>query len=318
MVRDTGKILPPASDWRLTTPLAEVPFRVISRSGWFSYEDGECTEEYVIPADRLISLVEEAFPGAVSINGKFYYPQSPTIGGLNTLIPKKVRWEAFIPGIPVDPFDSESWVRQGAEGDPNSYQEYIRVWIDYGTRPENDQEQDPENPMTFLEISLNASGMMRSCPQVNSPDAAAVPAQWVEDGDPVTEALIPHSIAETEIEWSLRWPRIPYGFWVNTLQPKMRAALGKVNSNAVTLLNNAPADTILLVGWSVSTQFTWRQGSTGANPINLSMKLIERNFQDSGGVQVTHQKTFRPGFGYRTLTVNGNNLFATTNMNLLW
>ena len=318
MVRDTGRILPPASDWRLTTPTAEVPFRVISRSGAFSYEDASCTEEYVIPADRLLDLVEEAFPGVIYVNGIFFYPRQPSIGGLNTLVPQKLRWEAFITGIPVDPFDSESWVRPGAEGDPNSYQEYVRVWIDYGPRPENDQEQDPEDPMTFLEISLNASGSFLFCPMVNSADPAAVPAQWVEDGVPVKEASIPNTLTETEIEWSLRWPRIPYQYWVNTLQPKMRAALGKVNSAPVVLMNNAPADTVLLVGWAVSNQFTWRQGMAGSSPVNLSMKLIERNFQSSEGVQVTHQKTYRPGFGYRTLMVNGQNLFGTYNMNLLW
>jgi hypothetical protein len=303
-------------NWRLRTP-GGIPFRVVTRKGFFAYEDAQASEEYVIEADQLLNFVTEAFPAAIFSNNMFYRPQPPVLGGLGTLNPIRIAWEPFTEGLPIDPFGTDTGAPAG------TYDPYIKVIVDFGPRPENDSEQDPNDPRTFLEVSADAGGHFLAPPIPSD-------AVWVlKDGvsrESVSELDVPFAITETLVEWSVRWPAIPYQYWNQTLMDKLRDSLGKINSQAMPLFQNAPVDTILFMSFSVREQYTWREGNTGRTPIELSMKFIEKNFE-SDGVQVTHQFLYRParedagdGPGYRELIVDGNlkGLYDQDDLNGLW
>lgn len=309
------KVYPPPSQWRLHTP-GGIPFRLVSRRGSFEAENAEATEEYMFEAHRLLDLVTEAFPFVIFAGSTFYYPQQNGMGGLPSLVPQRLRWEPWDGGLPIDPFDSESLIPGTTP--PNTYDDYIRVFIEYGPRPENSEEQDPDLPQTIMEINANASTVLLADPVVNKKDTAA---RWVEDDEDVNEARIPFMAIENEIEWSLHWPRVPAVYWVSTLIPKLRDMIGAVNSEAMPLFNDSPTDTILFIGYSGSQRFTWRRNNDGSRlfpPIDFRLKFLEKNFKSVEGVQVTHQKMYRPGHGWRTIEINGENLFARKNLNTLW
>ena len=98
------------------------------------------------------------------------------------------------------------------------------------------------------------------------------------------------------------------------------------------VFNNAPAETILFVGYTKTDHFTWREGQTGRAPVSLDLKFVEKNFQSSlpvSGDIVTHQHIYRPGTpksggtaaiapGWHRLLLNGNRLYATTNLSQIF
>jgi hypothetical protein len=313
------------SEWRLSTS-AGIPYKLVVSEGEFSYEDATITEEYIIRSVDLLAFVTNAFPEPVEFMGTLRYAQQPVIRGLGTLTPRKVRYKGLTEGKPIDPF----------AGDPlaniRTYEPFLTVIVDYGPTPPNDQEQDPNNPRTFLDISTNASGVFLNSPQEGKAEWEL--PSWVdecvkdEDGNiesgectDVETPNIPKTVTETEVEWSIKWPAIPYTFWDGKLMSRLRDKLGKVNEGAMATLHNAVAETVLFMSYSASVQYTWRQGRTGMSPINLEMNFLEKSFTAKEGaneVQVTHQHFWRPNFGWRKLKINGEYSYQTTDLDAIW
>lgn len=338
------------SSWRLTTS-GGIPYRVVERGGSFSYDEAGASEQYIIRASDLLAFVMDAFPEPFVLMGTLFYPQQPVIPGLGTLVPKRIGWKQFVDGLPVDPFGADWAAPTG------TYQDYVVVTVEYGGSPTNDQEPDSSDPFTFLEVSANASGVFLNSP-LEGKATWVVPSwnatQSVEDAltneitvsekenDEVQEPNVPHTVTETQVDWSVRWPSIPFTFWNGTMMGRLRSKLGKVNSLAMPLLHGAPPETILFLGYSASTSFTWRQGKAGKNPVNLEMHFLEKNFvaeetvttaigwhdhgdgpvygeqQETHEVQVTHQHVWRPNFGWRKLMIDGSYLYSTTDLNKIW
>lgn len=312
-----------ASQWRLTNGIG-IPYKVVSREGEFSYEGATATEEYIIQASDLLNMAIYGFPEPVVFGNTLRYPQQPVMPGLGTLVPKKVAWRSHDPSRPCDPFNSDPSAPIG------TYCDYCNITVSYGVAPENDQEQDPNDPFTFLEVTANASGVFLNSPlngqaewevptgsTFSYTNVNGEPSATGESGE-VMETNIPHTVTETQVEWSVKWPRIPYQFWNGTLMGRMRAKLGKVNDAAMPLLFNAPADTILFLGYQTSTSYTWRAGRAGQGPVDLSMKFLEKNFKDKDDVQITHQHLWRPNYGWRKLKIDGDYLYSQANLNAIW
>ena len=308
----------PSTEWRITSP-GGIKYRFEKQTGTFSYENAEVTAVFIIDSYNLLALVTEMFPGAIILGGSFYYPQPPGVAGLSTLIPKKLDYEGLTEGGPTDPFGADSGAPAG------TYEPYLRVTVTFGPRPENSAQQNPGNPETFLEVSLNAGGRFLSSPLPGGKaSGTAGTSEWVTAGDDaaddtkVNEANIGFTVTETIVEWSVKWPRIPYAFWDSTLIGRLRDMLGKVNSSSIGVLRNAPANTILFLSFSATQNFTWRDGFVGTPPLTLSMNFVEKNFKSSKGIAVTHQHMYRPGFGWRKIKINDEFLFETANLNSIW
>jgi hypothetical protein len=99
---------------------------------------------------------------------------------------------------------------------------------------------------------------------------------------------------------------------------------GQVNNADMTVLHDAPKETVLFLTWSLDQQFTWRDGYAGASPVTLSLKFIEKNFQGFSGessghkVQVTHNHLWRPNVGWRRPLVNGEPLYEQADLNSIF
>jgi len=297
------------SEWRLSTPWNNIPFRVVSRQGVFSPEEASATERYIIPANRLLDFVLEGFPLPLQFGNSLIYPQPHTLPGLGTMRPMRIKWKAQVDGKPVDPFGSDPDAPDG------TYGENVIVDVEFATSPENDEEQDPNDPFTFLEASINASGVFLAAPIGNT-------AKWVDpdSGDKVNiqQMNIPYAVPEYMVEWSVKWPRIPFSFWSDEIMDRLRDKLGHVNDDSMSFFHDAPANTVLFLGFSANQSFTWRPGKSGQPPMNLSMSFQEKNFKDKDGVQVTHQHFYKPGIGWRELLIDDENVYPSADLGGIW
>ncbi len=287
----------PNSTWAIRT-LGGIPIKVVSRSGSYEAEAASMTEEYIIRADQLEEFVLETFP----ITDASGVPARIRAAfGLPTAVTQRISWEALTPGLPCDPFASDSGAPAG------TYDENLKLTIEYSTSVENTEDPDPARPETFLEISANASGEFLNAPIRGT-------AKWDPSGDEVKDINVPQTVIQPEVEWSVRWSRMPWQYFNGTVIGKLRGLLGKVNDSAMAIFHDAPAETILFLGFNVRQQFTWRSGVAGRPPLTIEFKFLEKNFVsefDQGGkvsqTQVTHNHFLRPGQGYQVLLKDGTN-----------
>ncbi len=301
-------ILEDPTTWRHRTARSGIPYRYVSASGSFSDEDATATEVYIIQSKFLLKFILESFPPPTEVLGMTFYGQKRAMPGLASLRTRTVAWEAHTEGLPSDPFQQDTGAPEGTYG--GKLGDFTKITITYGTSSANDEEPDPENPRTFLEISANASGEFISSPTTGK-------AKWgSEDGDEVTDVDIPGGVVQPLTEWSVRWNQIPYTYFNDTLIATLRSKLGLVNDGDMKLLHEAPEDTMLFTGWSLRQQFTWRENKPGEAPVSLDLKFLEKNFEAANGVKVTHNKFFRPSTGnFETLLLNGQDkVFKSTNL----
>jgi len=294
--------------WRLTT-LGGVPLKFESHKGTVSEEDASMTETYVLKAEDLDDFLTETFPAPTLYLNGLLYPAKRKAPG-TTLQTTTVSYESLT-GKPIDPWNADTGAPAG------TYDDDIRITVEYETSPTNDQDPDPNNPLTFLEISANASGSFLAV-EARFADWQPPPFPTGGAAVPVTEIDVPQTLTETETEWSVRWSQIPWGFIDATLLGRLRTKLGTVNNAPMTLFHAAPTETVLFLGYSYRQQFTWRPGNAGQPPIELELKFLERNFTTNFGERVTHNHLYRPGFGYQRMTVNGRPLYLQSDLDAIF
>lgn len=298
----------PGSEWRLN--LGGIPVKLISREGVFGKDDAESKEVYVIRAANLLEFVTLSFPVPYTYLSTVYYPGDLSMPGMPQLRCRRISWKGFVDGRPVDPFGVD--VEGVADG--KTYEGDLEISIDYSTNPLNSGSPDPSNPLTFLEVSANASGSFINVPVKGS-------ATWEgaitlgEDDTEVKDIHVPQTVPSPEVEWTIKWSQIPFDFWTNSLLSRLRDNLGKVNSGTMAIFADAPEDTMLFIGWSFHQTYTWRTGLSGQPPGTLEMKFLEKNFISVEGIQVTHQHLYKPGKGWRRLLIDSAGQFAATDLN---
>jgi len=315
-----------SSEWKLTSP-GGVPYKLIRQSGSFGCEDASWNMEICIRSHDLTAFIAECFP-APYVSGSFViYPKRFYPAGLPSLECKTVNVEGFTSGKPIDPFgvgislySPEEYVA--------TYEPYLRLTLAFGPCPSNDQEQDTSNPFTWLEVTANESG------EFLTSDIDQEKIRW-QDEDGNTElpseedTQLSQPVKTVGTEWTCRWPQIPFDFFQDTLVPRMRAVEGQVNDAPMELFANAPAETILFLGFQNSYEYTWREGRSGTSPVQATLRFAEKNFigrqmvidpvfsfwQD---VQVTHNHIWRPNHGWQRMLIGTEPLYKSGNLNSIF
>lgn len=301
------------STWRLKTTVGQIPLKHIKRSGSLAPEDGSAIDEVIIQSANLAAFAAEVFPSTYSQFGTVMYPRRKWLPGFPALVVTGLDWEEFNGDKPVDPFSGDP------TAPPNTYGEYLKITIKYGTTPGNDQEPDPDDPRTFLDVSCESSGnfLAQKIPGTattcwDQPTVKADKSNAIKDPD------IPRTVIENTQTWSVSWPQVPFEFFNSTLIGRFRGVQGMVNSSALQLFNDAPANTILYMGYSLKNQHTWRSGKSGQSPVDVSMKFVEKNFVFAG-VHVTHQHMYdKKTHSYRKLYVDGKLPYTGGDLESIW
>jgi len=300
------------SEWKLTSP-GGIRHKLIRQWGRFGREDATWNMEICIQSHDLKQFIEECFPVPIVVGSLVFYPRRFYPAGLPALECKDVTIEGFTSGRPIDPFA----IGMGLYADEEyvkTFEPYLRVTIAFGPSPTNDQQRDPDNPFTFLEISASESGEFLTH-EVNQDDVI-----W-KDKDSNTEqpddkdTNLNQTVTATEVEWMCKWPQIPFAFFYDELKPRLHEAMGKVNNSPMPLFGDAPAETILFLGYQMGHEYTWRDGYTGTSPVQVTLRFVEKNFMGQQknidtevwqSVQVTHNHIWRPNHGWQRLLVSGN------------
>lgn len=300
-----------------------IRYRLVSREGWVERNESGAKEVYLIAANQLLSFIFLSYPPA---DNRFGIPHwaDRRMPGVPNLVTRRVSWKSHVDGLPVDPFNVDPAPPLGRNA---TYHPVLEVTIEYDNKTEEPDENDPE---TFLTITANAAGeflMVPSAsetlweagaPAIGEPEQAGPP-------EPNRSATLPASVIIPETEWNVRWAQVPRDYFKETLLPRMRDRVGTVNSSAATFLYDAPAETLMFVGYSVTRENQFVATRAGVEeelpPVTVDMKFLEKNVvKITEGVtqRFGHQHVYRPGGGWQRLLVDGERLYEETDMNVLF
>ena len=288
--------------WTHVTP-GGIPYKLVSQTGGVasatigSLGTEEVSEVIIIQTNRLGALVAECFPVPVQQVGGLYYPPRKRFPGLPYLHVIDLKWEAMDEGKPIAPY---------AAGAPPTYYVHCRVTLIYAPYIHD-----------FLQISCSAAGTFLH---------GEMRAMFDEYSYEILDANVPNVVLEVGVEWTFTWSRIPEGFFTTVLLPRMRSRIGKVNNAPSVLWSDAPAETILFVGFDFSMEKSYVPGwGIHTAPLQCTMKFMEKNFEKNG-VRVTHQHFWLPGAdaagaprGWQRIRWdNGTLSFDTTDMDRIF
>ena len=314
------------AEWKLTSP-GGVRHKLIRQWGSFGREDASWNMEICIQSWNLMTFVAECFPAPTARGPFVVYPRRFYPAGLPTLECKTVSVEEFTSGKPIDPFGAGVSLYTAEEYNA-TYEPYLRLSLTFGPSPSNDQEPDQSDPFTWLEISAGESGEFLTA-DVNQDQVT-----WSDkDGNvgipDTSDTKLSQAITEKRVEWSCKWPQIPFDFFQDVLVGRMRAVMGQVNNAVMELFGKAPAETILFLGFQDNSEYTWREGRAGTSPVQATLRFAEKNFvgrqmvidpifsfwQD---VQVTHNHMWRPNHGWQRMLVGGEPLYKSGDLNSIF
>lgn len=301
--------------WRLRSPDGAVPFKYLGVEGSFENENAGVTLKAIIPARSLIAFCGETFPPSVVV-GNISIPQSKTLPGLPGLIAKRVAFKGQIDGKPVDPFGFDPAAPTG------TYQDTIEVTVEYGPRSPQRPQPSQNNPFTFLEITGNTTGEIinttaprakwltktsNKTEEEEQEDPAGKDANVATDSDEEAQKdpTVPVMIVVPQTEWTVKWKQVPAETFQNVLVTRLRWALGRVNSTAMSLLFNAEPTTILFTGYNYTQAYSWRDGLISSPPIDVEMKFTEKRVVWNNVIR-GHNDFWRPGKGWETLILEKN------------
>ena len=256
----------PAS-WRLRTS-GGIPYKIVSLTGSLEEVGGEVTFDILIPTAELITFCIEMFPPPIQING-LWIPRFSTFGSTNLRI-QKIMFKAHEETIPIDPFHIDPLALA------KTYGHTLRLTIQYGP-PRYHQDPDPNDPTTFLEVRASVTGeFLHTTPQ--SITWQVLKSDGTPDGKPDKNRVeqVPASILSPQTMWNVKWNKIPYSFFRDTIRPRLELLLGKVNSAQFSLLYANDPKTLLFVGYDYDYSFTWNSNLQDTPLINLDMKFLEK------------------------------------------
>ena len=302
----------------------QIPYKYLGQDGSFTDEDGSSNWHALIEAKNLFSFLSEIFPAPLQLGNRFV-PRTARLPGFPALSARRVAFSHQDGNMPIDP-----WLADG--GAPvGTYDAIIKVTIEFGGSPKSN---DTNEPRDFLDISADTAGEFIS---TESPGSSWQPREGGnDDSKDVPEAgkrpthddpdkiEVNKQAGESTIlivpttQWTIKWSQIPYDFYEKVMIYRMRACMGRVNSQPFGVLFNAAPETVLFNGHTLEQKYSWRAGGVTKSPVTVAMKLIEKRVVYKGIIR-GHNDVWRPGKGWERLLHDGENpLYSSLNMNLLF
>jgi hypothetical protein len=325
-----------------------------------SRDSQTATEVIIVRASDVEAFRSEAMPPPLFIEDISILPLYRRMPGTQLLL-DSMSGRPFNPDLPGDPFKlSNEDTRTGHQheafdNDPENkstfgdftnasapdgtYSDFYELTLNYSSQfQSNDNQEDPNKPETFLEVTKNAGGQFLSIPPVNtSTNEGAVPTSPGETGGTVTKADgssaseedIPNETNQDQnqgitftiptIEWTMNWPRV-----LNPRFDVINRMIGSVNASFMPVFDNAPIETVLFAGYTAKRNYLWVGFGNTLQPYSLSFKFSQRMIQRSNSdistfatvnqddVRVfgwNHQFSPTKGEWVRIIMANGKSLF---------
>lgn len=314
--------------WRLSSNNGTVPLKMIDQSGEFEADQGSVKYSAFIPANQLVTFLQETFPPPIPY-GDMMVPQSNPLPGLPGLTARRVSFKRMDPSLPIDPFGFDPTAPAG------TYSPVIQVDVEYGLN--RIQQPNPADPLTFLEISGDTTGdfFHTTAPKASWKRKTANPADTADSAppgkvnnprlspttvgtDPVKDPTVPIIINVPQTEWTVKWNQIPFTYFRDCLIYRLRWCLGRVNLTNFPVLFYAEPETLLFTGFNYRQTYTWRSGNIGTPPISIEMKFVEKRIIWDGVIK-GHNDFWRPGVGWQYLLMNnGKPAYETREFGVLF
>lgn len=292
----------PAS-WRRQTA-GGIPYLLRNGFPTMSVDEqgAKAVEEYVIRASDIEGFTSESLPAPIVFLGSVIRPPRRHMPGASILRTKTLSYKPLTATRPGDPTSYDS-------GAPtNTYDDYYIVTINYETQTQDstDDEENPNDPTTFLEHSVTTGGQHMSVPpnKCETTDADLATA-GPGNAEPHVDAFGPIVKTIPTIEHALKWKSVTNPPWST-----IRDLLGHVNNATLSLFFDAPHGTVMFMGVSGTQAYLWNGFSTGVQPWELTFKFSERHIRENGSsygwnwVYVPKHGTWR-----KLLRANGETLY---------
>ncbi len=217
--------------WRLKT-LRGIPYRVISLSLSVEENKARATEVLMMPQYYVVAFINESFPPRNNSENKTAIRRTRFLPGTR-LQTKSITAEAHTGGRPSDFFGAD-WLAPA-----NTYDPMAKVTVSYETK-----EQEEKTP---YKVSARASGQVLTVP---------VPSGEWDTGEKIDQPNIPFQLMTPTVTWSVEWPSVDRNLFRETILPRLRSAVGRVNDKAMSLFFGAPEETVLFLGFDFEEQFS--------------------------------------------------------------
>lgn len=298
------------STWRLQTA-GGIPYKLIEGFPTISGDAKKVSgaEQYIIRASDLEAFYLEAIPAPTTYLGSVYWPDRRRMPGVNILVTKDLNFSPYIPGKPGDPFGTDG----GATTD--TYSGFYKVAINYETiENQSDEEQDPNEPSTFLEHSVAATAEFLSIPPEKTETTDDQAGQTGGSKEPNADRkgaiikLIP------TIEHTLKWENCLAPNWERIVD-----YLGTINDRTFDLLIDANKHTVLFMGVNGQQSYVFDGVSQGVQPWSLDFRFSQRAIKE-GGRRYGWNHVYSPKYGEwrQVYRANGALLYEDNNLEALF
>jgi len=251
-----------------------IPYTLMEGYPKISGEDGKtsATEKYLIRAADVAPFYAESLPPPAIVLGNPTLPARRRMPGSSVLITKTLSFEPQTGTLPGDPFGADS-------GAPDkTYDPLYVVTIGYETSP-NDQnnEQDPNDPETFLEHSVSVGGEFLNIPPTKTTTTSG--ALGYTEGTKLANRDQQHPLLKMIplIEHQLKWKFCLAPNW-----PRIMEMLGKVNDRDETLFLGAKEETVCFMGVSGNRVYSWDGASLAVAPWSLDFRFSQHQVHEDG------------------------------------
>lgn len=292
-------------DWssaRLSTN-GGIPYKLVSGPTFTANEDGASAREmYLMRGTDIEDFFVESLPPPLIFGGLVVKLPRRALPGSSLFFTSSISFEPHTGETPGDPLEADAGAVVG------TYDRDYLATIDYELTLADDDDEDPNDPETFLEHSVQAAGEFLNLPTSNltsqNTDAEG-------GGDGAETPFRPSDVVSkvvANLEHTLSWKHVINPDWRTIIR-----ALGKVNNAALPIFFDAPDETVLFVGVSGRQEYLWNGRSSRVKPWSLDFKFHHKEIEDDGRIwswQHAWQGT-QQGWG-KVLRPGGRDLYETT------
>jgi len=288
-----------------------IPFKLMEGYPKIQGDDEKtsATEKYVIRAGDVEAFYLESLPPPAVVLGNPILPARRKMPGSTVLITKTLSFEPLTGTLPGDPFDADA----GAPA--KTYDPLYVVTIGYETSSNDENnEQDPNDPETFLEHSITIGGEFLNIPPTKTTTASG--AVGYTQGAKLPNRDAQHPIIKTipTLEHQLKWKFCLSPNWARIIE-----YLGKISDRDEPLFLGAKKECVMFMGVSGNRVYSWNGRRLTVAPWNLDFRFTHRQIHEDGHYYGFNH-VYSPQYGEwrRLFRAGGLPLHETANLRLLF
>jgi hypothetical protein len=247
-------------------------------------------EKYIIAATNVEAFYSESFPTPrvrEDATGRKRYRviQPRSMPGADNLITMNVSFDVFEPGLPSDPFESDTLTQSNLQGlsGPRwlaTYADCYVATIDYEIADDDHFEWTKQAGGQFLsaagtKTSLTFIGVDSLNPSTPG-NSVFLPPNKPQGAVPNRDITLPLLITRPTIEHTLSWKIV-----VDPDFEFFDDRLGKINHDLPEILDKPPINSVLFMGYTAKRLHIWDESRSKLTPWSMEFHLTQLQTTDT-------------------------------------